>query len=145
MLQAECPEDIASQWHKLITDSIKKRVDDVVRFPSDSKIVYKCFLLTNNLQLPTSQLPAYKVNLFLIIESYKSAHPDMKEIVANAISKRLAELLSEGVSIYIYLYVYDHMCFFSMSVVALIFTYTNTYTYMHMTCYGNMGIHLKYL
>ena len=69
------------------------------------------FYLTIIFKLPTSQLPAYKVNLFLIIESYKSAHPDMKEIVANAISKRLAELLSEGVSIYIYLYVYDNMYF----------------------------------
>ena len=70
----------------------------------------------------------------------------MKEIVANAISKRLAELLSEGVSIYIYLYlyVYDYMCFFSMSVVALIFAYN---IHIHITQYGNtvyIGIAMVY-
>ena len=46
-----------------------------------------------------SQQPVFKLNLFLIMESYKSAHPVMKDIIADAMSKRLEELLSNEVSI----------------------------------------------
>ena len=114
MLLADCPKTVTSIWHKMITNSIKKRVDDMVRFRTDSIIVMN--MLRNSHFI--SQRPVFRLNLFLLIESHKFALHVMKEIVADAMSKRLEDLLSVGVSIN---YVYIH----------ILYTYIlHTYTYI---------------
>ena len=102
MLLTDCPMSVTSTWHKMIKTFIKKRVDDMVRFCTDFIVVMNMIKMIHFI----SQRPVFRLNLFLLIESHKYALPDMKEIVADAMSKRLEDLLSAGVSInYVYIYI----------------------------------------
>ena len=47
MLQADCHKSVTTLWHKMITNSVKKRVDDVVRFVTDSIIVMNMLMITH--------------------------------------------------------------------------------------------------